>query len=272
MSSVSAAVLLLVLAPTVAAESSNETLCLNEYNPNTREFSRIHCNLTEVPHDIPSDAKRVNLNNNTISSLDGGDFSLLSECIQLDLQWNNITCIDKEAFVGLDSLQQLILSNNKLAIIGSQVFSSLSQCISLHLDHNVISLIELEAFSGLSKLRQLRLHGNNISDFQPGTFDHLQSLDDINLHNNTLASLSPDLFINITRPLQLSLGLNQWNCSSLCWLKHEQQHGTVKIEIGTLACEHGGNWTSIQCEHKGEWYQVLQEYSVQIQVKNATTF
>ncbi len=46
---------------------------------------------------------------------------------------------------------------------------------------------------------------------------------------------------------------NLWNCSSLCWLKHEELHGTVtlKLELSPV-CAIGGEWETLSCGAAGE--------------------
>ena len=67
---------------------------------NDRDFYRTESALTQVPDDIPDDAKEGYLSNNAISTLVAGAFSGLSQCMDLDLTDNSISTIDKGAFTG----------------------------------------------------------------------------------------------------------------------------------------------------------------------------
>ena len=73
--------------------------CRDEYTDD-RDFYRTESALTQVPDDIPDDAKEVYLSNNAISTLSAGAFSGLSQCTDLDLTDNSISTIDEGAFTG----------------------------------------------------------------------------------------------------------------------------------------------------------------------------
>ncbi len=93
-----------------------------------------------------------------------------------------------------------------------------------------------------------------ISAIENGAFDDLYSLVFVQLYGNRLTTLSPNLFINVPRSMTMVLSFpryaNQWYCSSLCWLKHEQQHGTYRG--GDPICKYGIDWNSLQCGDNGE--------------------
>ncbi len=146
------------------------------------------------------------------------------------------------------------LYKNAITSIPTGVFNHLTQCTYLRLGSNQIASVPEAAFQGMVSLKEL----NQIANIEEGTFDHLQSLKILWLYNNNLTSLSPDVFINLLRPLELSLSYisrdtNQWNCPSLCWLKHEEQHGTVTWWGRLLPrCADHGDWASLQCGDVGK--------------------
>ena len=151
------------------------------------EYWRVNKGLTEIPTDIPAGATWVDLSENHITTIRAGSFSHLARCALL---W---------------------------------------------LDNNQISEINPAAFRGLTSLRRLYLHTNKLTHISPGTFSGLTSLNNLWLSNNRLTGLSSDLFLDLPRPLRLLLGNpdnndpdNAFLCDeSLCWLKQEEQDGTV---------------------------------------------
>ncbi len=232
-----AAAMLVIFLPGDDAGCTDSFWCRNKYDTSDRGFYRTHCCLTEVPSDIPAEALEVHLRNNAITSIPAGVFRHLTQCTYLNLGDNQISSVDKEAFQGLKSLQMLYLANNS------------------------ISSVYIETFQALTSLQVLWLGQNDISSVVLGTFDSLHSLEFLDLEKNKLRTLSPRLFINLPRkPLKLKLGgfSNKWNCSSLCWLKHEEQKGTVTWrdwwgdDAAAPRCATGGDWASLQCGDPGE--------------------
>ena len=89
--------------------------CRSEYT--NGNYFRDGCGLTEVPTDIPSDAKKVYLENNQISNILAEAFSHLTSCTYIRLKNNSLTLIDAADFVGLESLKTLVLEYNSIADI-----------------------------------------------------------------------------------------------------------------------------------------------------------
>lgn len=150
---------------------------------------------------------------------------------------------------------QVFLQDNRITSLLAGVFQHLSHCLKLYLDHNHISSLHKHSFLGLNKLENLYLHDNPISSISEGSFNSLYFLKFLWLSNTKLITLNPNLLVNLPRPLNLGFSSpeNQWNCSSLCWLKHEEQHGTVDlgyVEV-SLSCAQDQDWNSLQCGHPG---------------------
>ncbi len=229
------AAVLMYLLPCTDASCLNQPRCRNEYSSTTRKFYRAGCCLTHVPQDIPAEALEVYLWNNAITALPTGLFSDLNQWEDLRLEYNKISVIEDQAFSGLESLWYLDLKNNK------------------------ISVLKPGMFTGLKNVWQLHVPENQITHVQEGTFDSLVSIGHINLQQNRLTTLSPEVFRNLGRPLQLLLSpsytedTNQWDCSSLCWLKHEEQNGTVQWWSNSYPrCASGADWKLLECENPGE--------------------
>ncbi|XP_054623703.1 leucine-rich repeat-containing protein 3B [Dunckerocampus dactyliophorus] len=82
--------------------------------------------LTEIPQDIPNDTRRVYLDFNLLTSVPANAFIGLSHLVELDLSHNDISQLEPGAFRGLgSSLQFLDLSANKLVHFNPDSFEGL---------------------------------------------------------------------------------------------------------------------------------------------------
>ncbi len=260
--------LMMLLLAGTDAHFCPDAPCINEYFPNTRRFWRTCVNLSEVPHDIPSETLELPLYCNSITGLPVGAFSHLTQCTWLGLFKNQISFIEKETFIGLVSLKQMYLNFNKISVLEPGAFAGLNSMETLYLWGNLLTRIQNGTFADLHKLETLLLNTNHISQIQDGAFDSLFSLKILDLSANRLTTLSPDLLTNLPYvPLQLGLSddttpqsnTNQWNCSSLSWLKCEEEHGTITWWVPKNTnreqfpvCSTGGDWRLVHCHKAGE--------------------
>ena len=223
----------------------------------------------------------LHLAGNRISSLPGGVFTPLVEIYRIDLSRNKIASVNKEAFRDMKHLASLSLNDNKFLTIDAEAFDGLkiTYCLQLmsnkmsslnrgsfrglkelhrlHLSGNKLTILRQGFFEGLDNLAELSLDYNRISVIEPGTFDDLvynQGVS-IQLYGNKLTTLSPDLFINIPRPTTLWLSRGRWNCSSLCWLKHKEELGTLNLQLDFYFPECTGNvhWSALECGDPGRY-------------------
>lgn len=252
-------VLLCVLCGATQAECTDVEWCRNEYYEPHREYYRCAWGITEVPDDIPAQALKVYLFDNVIKTIPPKVFKHLSECTRLQLEKNLFTTINKTAFVGMESLELLWLRENQISIIEPQTFAPVKELSKLDLHDNRLSAVKVGMFAGLFFLKHLNLSTNKISAIDEGSFDDLYSLKEVRLGGNKLKQLSPDLFINIIRPL--TMFLNNTECStcnsfickpSLCWLKNEEQHGTVlwPDDDALPKCK-SQSWKDFECKDPG---------------------
>ncbi len=212
--------------------------------------------------------QNLTLDNNQISSFHPETFRGLHALRELLLHTNRISHIDKNTFKGLNSLTKLYLYQNRIAVIEPATFADLRSLEILYLWGNQLCSIASGVFRNLHKLETLLLNGNQILNIQYEAFHSLFSLKLLDLHNNQLVDLNPNLLVNLPRyPLQLGLSQvsadptrNKWNCLSLCWLKHEEQQGTIRWWVppslgteGHPICTVGSQWNSLQCPEPGEW-------------------
>ena len=137
-----------------------------------------------------------------------------------------------------DEATYVYLRGNKISSIKTSMFLHLTKCTELDLSNNSISKIEPGAFKGLKNLEILDISRNQLTWLNVDTFSGLYSLELLNLHSNGLVTLTLGVFRDFPRPFKLNLAKNPFRCnSSLCWLKEENNKGTVKWDVnGILQC------------------------------------
>lgn len=223
--------------------------------------------MSEIPRDIPAEARDVYLYRNSIRFVPAGVLDHLSLCEVLDMRRNEISSIDPLAFVGMISLIEIELRQNKIHNIIPGTFLKQVYVTHLYMPSNLITVVKYGTFKGLKSLLKLSLGDNKILRVEPGGFDFLYSVQEIYLYENKLTSVSADLFLNLPRPLQLILSsryaMTYYDCTSLCWMKHEEQHGTVvwkdKDWEEYPICVGDYTWTApqyntFQCGNPGEFF------------------
>lgn len=171
--------------------------------------------------------------------------------------------------------QRVVLDNNKISHISSYTFHYLSKCTKLSLCCQQISTIQPGAFNGLVSLTHLSIHTNQICSLHMDIFSELFSLKTLLIHDNPLKVLDPAVLKNLPRPLEFSMTyhfsgkpLAIWDCESLCWLKHEEQQGTItwweprktRQPQTTPLCRMRLKWKNLQCPKKGGGFYSTQYF------------
>jgi Leucine-rich repeat (LRR) protein len=128
----------------------------------------------------------------------------MKKLTNLWLRTNQIEIIEKNSFVGLESLEILKLNGNKLKTI--QTFNSLMNVIELRLSNNRITHIEENSLKELSQLEKLDLSNNQITFIHENTFENLKDLMELLIDNNQIKVLNREIFrdlIGLTSYLNL---------------------------------------------------------------------
>ena len=114
-----------------------EGSCFDTYTEDA-QLSRIYSNLTQVPTDIPNEARHVYLYENKITTLKAEAFSNLNNCVLLDVQHNQISNIETGTFTGLAKVTTLDLQYNKMTEMGPKNVerTSISDNVILKLESN----------------------------------------------------------------------------------------------------------------------------------------
>ena len=188
-----------------------------------------------------------------------GSFNGLHELEELFLHKSNMSQLQIGAFNGLYNLEWLQLDNNQITSLPANIFSHLKTCELLILKHHQIFVIEPGAFNGLSSLNRLALDNNYLTEIQPESFNGLSSLKVLYLQRNSLTTLDSSVLTPVPRPLNIAMsdpwesGDKTWDCPSLCWMKTEEQAGTIgwhPFGFGAIfkpKCSDGSNWDDLKC-------------------------
>ena len=205
------------------------TCCYDRYDSHKQEYVQIGCGLTEVPENIPAQARAVWLDGNDITHIRDGAFRHLTVCTELWLNHNALTEVRAGMWEGLSSLTVLSLIRNQISTIPVGAFNTLTSLTWLSLSTNQISTIPVGAFNTLSSLTELDLSTNQISTIPVGAFNTLTSLERLWLQDNELVTLEEGLFNTPLRTsLRLDLSGNPLQCDErMCWLKEAERVGHI---------------------------------------------
>jgi Leucine-rich repeat (LRR) protein len=102
------------------------------------------------------------LTENKLATLGSMAFYRLHRLTFLDVSFNQITDIEKDAFNGLSELNQLILSSNSLQTLTNGVFSPLVSLKKLEILRNQLTELDLDQFSGITNVLDISATLNKI--------------------------------------------------------------------------------------------------------------
>lgn len=178
------------------------------------EEKKVECvdrSLYEIPSALPVHIINLNLNKNLISHIDRGSLDKLESLIELRLNRNQLTNITKDAFRKLKFLEILELNKNKFTIIEGLSFSGLERLHTLRLQRNSISTLLDGAFYGLQTLSTLQLDYNNITNVTKSWLYRLDSLNKLTLSHNRISSIDENAWEFCKQLSELDLSYNKLN-------------------------------------------------------------
>ncbi|XP_046563864.1 slit homolog 1 protein-like [Haliotis rubra] len=192
--------------------------------------SEVNCsgsNLQYVPWGLHSMIKVLDLSNNNLTRLSGGNFQKYTSLEKLYLRNNQISELENETFSMLTKLKNLDLSSNQFTRVPVEALQ-LSELSLLSLKGNRLTVIENRDFIGLKFLKILHLDGNHIRTIKRDAFEGLQYLQILELQNNALQDLPEGVLRHCSSNLlTLRLYYNAWFCDcKLHWLKLWFQNNT----------------------------------------------
>ncbi|CAH1179642.1 unnamed protein product [Phaedon cochleariae] len=122
----------------------------------------------------------LNLQGNQLTKVKKLNFRNLNSTEEIYLNNNQIKTIERNTFIGKDSLLRFDLSNNRLHHL---VLDQLTALKYLNLGHNNLTEACLQTIDS-SLLEFLLLNNNNFSDIKPGIFNNFSNLRTLDLSNN----------------------------------------------------------------------------------------
>lgn len=183
-------------------------------------FNRDIANLTDVVAGMPDNLTNINLSKNKIRIVPPGSFSRIPGLKQLDLsqnrlvslkggefsglrvlEWLNLTCnnishIHSDALDGLAGLKTLLLTHNALATFSPRIFESLPAIDKVNLSLNKLKAFSCDDSAGSSTLSRLDLYANAVQRVNVSCFPALEY---IRLSNNSQLELRADVFASNPR-------------------------------------------------------------------------
>ena len=210
------AVLMLLLA-TASAQCPNEIECGCETNDNQEII--INCRregLTEVPtfDDTTSVFAELTLFSNSITSVPANAFKTTNgqalNIRKLDLENNQITSIDNNAFAGLeDNLKELILHTNGMATFPTQAVQSLTKLEYLSIEEFSMASLPSNALSSFSKLQVLYIESCELTSLSSGDLTTQQNtLRELHLPHNKLAAIPKQAASSLSSLTKLDVSRN----------------------------------------------------------------
>jgi len=141
--------------------------------------------------------RRLDLEEDSITALQSGDFAGLTNLEELDLSDNDLVSLPVNVFDGLTNLEELELDRNDLASLPVNVFDGLTNLEELELDRNDLASLPVNVFDGLTNLEELELDRNDLASLPVNVFDGLTNLQQVDLQGNELRSLPAGVFAGL---------------------------------------------------------------------------
>lgn len=184
-----------------------------------------NCSLETFPKGLPPMTRFLYLDQNNIRSITKKEIEPVESLVNLFISENEIQFIERDAFTGLKSLQELWINfngitevpippinakklhidNNNIAHVKKDDFQFGSKLETLSIKNNQISVINAETFENLTNLMSLYLGGNNINVLPDNAFKPLLLLKDLGLTGMDFNYLGKDVFNKLNNLEKLTL-------------------------------------------------------------------
>ena len=148
----------------------------------------------------------------------------LNQLESLEMIMLGLENLDDDLFLNLGKLNVLHLNNNKLSNV-KNAFKGLNNLDELNLESNNFGILNAYSFFSLtrSKLKKLRLNTCKIEVIETGAFYGLDNLRELSLTSNLLASIEPFIFVGMPNLTTLTL-------SALIDLNQSETNGFYGLE------------------------------------------
>lgn len=157
-------------------------------------FNKNIANLSEVISLMPENTTAINLSKNKIKVIPMGSFSQLTGLQRLDLSQNQLVFLKGGEFRGLDVLDFLNLTCNIISQIHSNAFDGLTRLQTLFLTHNRLVTIPPGIFNSLPAIKEVNMSLNMLKDFSCGDSGGSSTLLRLDLLANNIQRVNVSCF------------------------------------------------------------------------------
>ena len=126
--------------------------------------------------------------NSKLRRIESDAFSSLTNLIELNLDRNSIDSINQKHFSRLIKLNILNLYNNRIGYIKEKAFSNLKNLTKLSLGGNCLRELNPHSFIGLENLKSLDLSDNRLKKFDLSIIDYIGKIEKIALLHNSISN------------------------------------------------------------------------------------
>lgn len=174
------------------------------------------------------------LSENSLTRVDSAMFGA-AQVHYLDVSFNHITSIQKDALPTPTSLISCIFDGNRISTISPYAFqlgdADNEHLVSIHLAKNWITEIPSSAFAGCSAVTDLNLAANRLTILTRSLFDDMPRLSVLNVAENLIAEFDPDASFLMSGSLvsHLDLSGNRLSMVSQSWTASLQFVRTLNL-------------------------------------------
>uniref|UniRef100_A0A8C4R8Y7 Protein Wnt n=1 Tax=Eptatretus burgeri TaxID=7764 RepID=A0A8C4R8Y7_EPTBU len=140
--------------------------------------------LSQIPQNLPLNARLLSLRNNSITSLPDWAFVNLISLEELDLSDNGIKFFPATAVRGLSRLLRIYIANNSINKVAADSFTDTPSLVHFDLSNNRLSSLPVELFLGLWNLSRLSVSGNRLPSLERDLLEPLVHLKHLKLAGN----------------------------------------------------------------------------------------
>lgn len=174
--------------------------------------------IDKLPLFSPHTFIHISLSNNSIKEIKKGIFDVTYELRELDLSFNNITDIEKDAFG--TTILKLNLNNNKLKQIPEDLFNKLTSLRELHLGYNEITSLGNDTFRQNIYLKILNINNNKITIISPELFSYNLHLNELDISSNPILNVNEKIFTQFEYLRKLDISYTETNNTLLNMSKY----------------------------------------------------